>query len=86
MVEQWEEKPKLTSIAAVIFCEREGQKRIIVGKGGAMLKKIGTESRLEIERLLGTKVHLHDRGGKGSIEIEFFSYEDLDRLLSLFRK
>jgi len=40
----------------------------------------------ELQRLFGTKVHLHDRGGKGSLEIEFFSYEDLDRLLSLFRK
>jgi ParB family chromosome partitioning protein len=41
----------------------------------------------ELQRLFGTKVHLHDRGdGRGSIEIEFFSYEDLDRLLSLFRK
>jgi len=40
----------------------------------------------ELQRLFGTKVHLHDRGGKGSVEIEFFSYEDLDRLLSLFRK
>src|SRR4051812_38901074 len=36
----------------------------------------------ELQRLFGTKVHLHDRGGKGSVEIEFFSYEDLDRLLS----
>jgi ParB family chromosome partitioning protein len=40
----------------------------------------------ELQRLFGTKVHLHDRGGRGSVEIEFFSYEDLDRLLSLFRK
>ncbi len=57
-IEQWEEGPKLTRIAAVIFCEREGQKAILVGRGGTMLKKIGTQARLEIERLLGTRVFL----------------------------
>ncbi|HVE81617.1 MAG TPA: ParB/RepB/Spo0J family partition protein, partial [Myxococcales bacterium] len=40
----------------------------------------------DLQRRFGTKVHLHDHGGRGSIEIEFFSYEDLNRLLSLFRK
>jgi ParB family chromosome partitioning protein len=40
----------------------------------------------EVQRLLGTKVRLVDRGGKGTLEIDFFSYEDLDRLLTLFRK
>jgi ParB family transcriptional regulator, chromosome partitioning protein len=40
----------------------------------------------EVQRLLGTKVRLTDRGGKGTLEIDFFSYEDLDRLLTLFRK
>jgi GTP-binding protein Era len=58
MIDQYEEKPRLTSIAATIYCEREGQKRIIIGRGGAMLKKIGTAARLELERRLGTKVFL----------------------------
>lgn len=40
----------------------------------------------ELQRILGTKVKLHDRGGKGAIEVEFYSYEDLDRLLVLFRR
>ena len=40
----------------------------------------------ELQRRLGTKVRLIDRGGKGTIEVDFFSYEDLDRLLSIFRK
>lgn len=41
----------------------------------------------ELQRLLGTKVRLTDRGnGKGTVEIDFFSYEDLDRLLAVFRK
>jgi GTPase len=58
MIEQFEERPKLTRIAAVIFCERDGQKRILVGHRGEMLKKIGTAARIEIERMLGTKVFL----------------------------
>ena len=49
---------KLTHIAATIYCEREGQKAILIGKHGANLKKIGTYARHEIERLLGTKVFL----------------------------
>jgi GTP-binding protein Era len=57
-VEQFEEGAKLTRIAAAIFCEREGQKAILVGKGGQMLKKIGTAARLQIERMMGTKVYL----------------------------
>jgi GTP-binding protein Era len=58
VVEQFEEGAKLTRIAAVIYCERESQKAILVGKGGQMLKKIGTGARLQIERMLGTKVFL----------------------------
>ena len=48
----------LTEIHATIYCERDSHKRIIIGKKGAMLQKIGTESRLDMERLLGTKVSL----------------------------
>lgn len=58
LVEQFEETPRLTRIAAVIYCEREGQKAILLGKGGQMLKKIGTAARLDIEKMLGTKVFL----------------------------
>jgi GTP-binding protein Era len=58
MIEQFEEGAKLTRIAAVIFCERDGQKRILIGHRGEMLKKIGTAARIEIEKLLGTKVYL----------------------------
>jgi len=57
-VESWEESPKLTKIAAVLYCERDGQKKILIGKGGDMMKRIGTSARLEIEKLLGTKVFL----------------------------
>jgi GTPase len=58
MIEQFEEGAKLTRIAAVIFCEREGQKRILIGHRGEMLKKIGTAARMEIEKMIGTKVYL----------------------------
>ena len=57
-VEQFEEGVKLTRIAAAIFCERESQKGILIGRQGQMLKKVGTAARLEIERMLGTKVFL----------------------------
>ncbi len=48
----------MTKIAAAIYCEREGQKAILIGKGGAKLKAIGTAARKEIESLLGTRVFL----------------------------
>jgi GTP-binding protein Era len=58
LIEQFEESPRLTRIAAVIYCERDGQKAILLGKGGQMLKKIGTAARLDIEKMVGTKVFL----------------------------
>ncbi len=58
IVEQFEEELKLTRIAAAIYCERESQKPVLIGKGGQMLKKIGTEARKEIEAMLGKKVFL----------------------------
>ena len=51
-------KLPVTKIAAAIFCERTGQKAILIGKGGAMLKEIGSTARKEIESLLGTRVFL----------------------------
>ncbi len=58
LIEQFEESARLVRIAAVIFCERDGQKAILLGKGGQMLKKIGTAARLDIEKMVGTKVFL----------------------------
>ncbi len=58
IMERFEEGEKLTRIAAAIYCEREGQKGILIGKGGQMLKKIGTHARAQIEKMLGTKVFL----------------------------
>ena len=71
VIEQYEEPPAetprkkgaptrlpLTRIAAAIYCERDGQKAILIGKGGAKLKEIGTGARRQIESLLGTRVYL----------------------------
>ena len=57
-IEDMKEEPDLTRIHAVIYVERDSQKGIIIGKGGAMLKKIGTLARLDAEKLLGVKVFL----------------------------
>jgi GTP-binding protein Era len=62
-IERFEEpqadaKNPLTRIAAAIYCERDGQKAILIGKGGSKLKSIGTNARKEIESLLGTRVFL----------------------------
>ncbi len=58
LVDTWEETPKLTRIAATIHVERSGQKTILIGNKGQMLKKIGTEARKEMERMLDRKVFL----------------------------
>ena len=58
IVDSFEEAERLTRIAATVYCERDGQKRILIGKGGQMLKKIGTSARIQIEPMLGTKVFL----------------------------
>ena len=51
-------KNGITDIEATIICERDSHKGIIIGKGGAMLKKIGSSARFEIEKLLEGKVNL----------------------------
>ena len=56
LVEKWDETPKITRILATIYVERDGQKRIVIGAGGSVLKKIGTSARIEAEKLLDTKV------------------------------
>lgn len=48
----------LTRIAAAIYCERDGQKAILIGKAGSKLKEIGTNARRQIESLIGTRVYL----------------------------
>ena len=52
------ERDEVIEIDATIYCEKESHKGIIIGKGGAMLKKISTLARKDIERFMGTKVYL----------------------------
>jgi GTP-binding protein Era len=57
-VEEYREEPDLVRIQATVLVERENQKAIVIGKGGALLKRVGTEARVELEQRLGTKVFL----------------------------
>jgi GTPase len=57
-IDMYEEHPELTKIYANIWVERSSQKSIVIGKQGEMLKKIGTEARIDIEKMLGQKVYL----------------------------
>ncbi|MCP3038763.1 GTPase Era [Xanthomonas euvesicatoria pv. allii] len=57
-IERFAEDEALLRIGAVIWVEREGQKAIVIGKGGTRLKEIGGKARLQMERLFGAKVFL----------------------------
>jgi GTP-binding protein Era len=57
-VESFQEKSDQAVISGIIYVERDSQKGIIIGKGGSMIKQIGTEARQELIEMLGTKVHL----------------------------
>jgi GTP-binding protein Era len=58
LVDSFEETQALLRIRATVYVERDGQKGIVIGAGGAMLKKVGTEARKELENLLGIKIFL----------------------------
>ena len=58
VMEEFKEAKGLLSIRAEIFCERESHKRIIIGKGGAMLKKVGQYAREDLEAFFGEKIFL----------------------------
>ena len=58
LVDDFEEGEKLLKIRATIYVEREGQKGILIGRGGSMMKEIGTAARKELEELLGVKIFL----------------------------
>ena len=57
-VDKYEEKEDIDRIFAIIYCEQKSQKGILIGKGGSLLKKIGTEARLELEKIVEKKVYL----------------------------
>jgi GTP-binding protein Era len=58
LIDSFKEDRGMVRIEASVFVERDGQKAIVIGKGGEMLKAIGTEARIEIEAFLGAKVFL----------------------------
>ncbi|MHB0970462.1 MAG: GTPase Era [Thermoanaerobaculia bacterium] len=59
-VEKWEddEKKNLTRIYATIVVERDSQKKIVIGRGGDIIKRIGSEARADLEKILGTRLYL----------------------------
>jgi GTP-binding protein Era len=57
-VDKFEETPKILRIEMTLHVERDSQKKILIGRKGEMLKKIGTEARKELEVILGTKIYL----------------------------
>ena len=57
-IESFEQTPKLARISAVIWVEKDGQKAIVIGKGGALLKEVGRRARLDMQNAVGCKVHL----------------------------
>ncbi len=57
-VEQYQEEEEIDRIRATIFCETRSQKGILIGKNGSMLKKIGTEARQDLEKIIEKKVFL----------------------------
>lgn len=56
--EEWEQRPNNLYIRMTIHVEKESQKAIIIGKGGAMLRRIGSESRPGIEQMIGQRIYL----------------------------
>jgi GTP-binding protein Era len=57
-IEEYIEEPQLTRIRALIIVERDSQRGILIGKGGEMIKRIGREARLEIQKFIDQKVFL----------------------------
>ena len=58
VIDRYQEEGELRRIAATIVVEREAHKGMVIGEGGERLKRIGSEARQELERLLGGKVFL----------------------------
>jgi GTP-binding protein Era len=58
VVNSFKEEEKIVRISATIYVNRKSQKPIIIGKNGSMLKKVGTEARIDMEKFLGKQVFL----------------------------
>ncbi|MGB1248316.1 MAG: GTPase Era [Chitinophagales bacterium] len=81
-VESFKDEPKIIRISAVIYVERDTQKSIIIGKGGAAIKKVGTNARIRMERFLGKKVFLElfvkvkDKWRSDDLQLKKFGYKN----------
>lgn len=80
-VDRYQETDDIDRIYATIFCETKSQKGILIGKGGSLLKKIGTEARLELEKItekkvfLGLEVKVEKDWRKKQLSLKIFGYE-----------
>ncbi len=80
-VDRYQETDDIDRIYATIFCETKSQKGILIGKGGSLLKKIGTEARLELEKIaekkvfLGMEVKVEKDWRKKQLSLKNFGYE-----------
>ncbi len=83
-IEAYRETPEMDRISATIYVARASQKGIIIGRGGAMLKKVGTEARKDLERFLDKKVFLElfvkvDEGWRNDArQLRRFGYDDFE--------
>lgn len=82
VVDEYKEEPAIDRISATIYVVRDSQKGIIIGHKGAMLKKVGTEARIELESFLGKKVFLQlhvkvdDNWRDSERQLKRFGYEE----------
>ena len=80
-IESYTESEDIDRIYATIYCETKSQKGILIGKGGALLKKIGTEARIELEKItekkvfLGLEVKVEKDWRKKQNSLKIFGYE-----------
>ena len=85
VIEDFKDEDTLIRIRAEIFCEKASHKGIIVGKGGAALKLIGTYAREDLEKLFGTKVYLNlwvkvkENWRESARTVSNFGYRDEDK-------
>ena len=83
-VDHYVEETDITRISATIWVERKSQKSIVIGKGGGLLKKVGTQARGDIERLTGTRVYLQlwvkvrEDWADDEQSLAAFGYSDVD--------
>jgi len=81
-VDEYREQPDIDKIAATVYVSRPSQKGIIIGRGGRMLKKVGTQARHDLERFLNKKVYLllqvkvSDDWRDDALSLRRFGYEE----------